>query len=518
MKDWSLLTFNFNEYEIARTHYMSDKIEHIYVSDKEIELDGWKNKTFNMFQDDHWKNCLYVRYHPFEFTDKDYAIVIDGSLKITEGIEDLIETFKKSNCDIGLLLSHQIELSGRIARWYSTNRITENEWQILNRMLVSNGGLEYKGVIAGCFKIVKKTKRVLEYLDYVWNIVSSNPPIRLDEIPLTLALERFNDLKIMPLSQEIIQGDAFIYNYHKKIEAFKLKYDKTCFWLKNRPVDPVYIGKAYHRKFEYKSEAMCLTKYLNSNSLKEWIEHHLDLGFDHIHIFDNESEYNCQEICKEYGDKVSYELIQGSPRHYKIFDDYVNSDRCKSEWIMPIDDDEYLELNWDICSTVNDCIEWYRSKFQNDHMFAIRWKHLFPKKFHTECTGKILDYCTEEDPELATTFQPMGDRGVKTIVHRIGKIHYEEAEENPSGGHVPVHSLCNGARLFNGEIIKRCSCQKAFDEGIEPARLIHCRYKGYTWYKNKNKDIIDRNVTLDNTSGLNYTRNYRFNDILEKLT
>ena len=505
----TIITFNFNGYDKPHNHYLSSKFNLITISDDNTQLSEIKNP---------WEKTLYVRYHPFEFTDSNIVSVIDGSLIIKENVEQLLDTFTSSKCDIGLALSHNLFLRDRIAKWLTNRRIDEYEARKLYDFLKKYDAQKYEGCIANAFKIYRKNDLIKSYLNNTFEELVKGDIIRLDEVVSTLLLDKeFSEIDCMVFDNNIINGEVFQYTDHSTGKPIKLVKTYTIPKFKNRPVEPVYIGKAYHRKFEYNSEAMCLTKYLNSSSLREWIEHHLDLGFDHIHIFDNESEYNCQEICKEYGDKVSYELIQGSPRHYKIFDDYVNSDRCKSEWIMPIDDDEYLELNVDICSTVNDCIEWYRSKFQNDHMFAIRWKHLFPKKFHTECTGKILDYCTEEDPELATTFQPMGDRGVKTIVHRIGKIHYEEAEENPSGGHVPVHSLCNGARLFNGEIIKRCSCQKAIDEGIEPARLIHCRYKGYTWYKNKNKDIIDRNVTLDNTSGLNYIRNYRFNDILETL-
>lgn len=150
-------------------------------------------------------------------------------------------------------------------------------------------------------------------------------------------------------------------------------------------------------------------------------------------------------------------------------------------------------------------------------MFAIRWKHLFPKKFHSECTRNVLDYCTEENPRLATAFQRMGDRGIKTFVHRCGLIHYEETEENPNGGHVPVHSISNMARLYDGQMIKGCSCQHIPTEPDEPARLIHCRYKGYTWYKRKMADIIQNKLCLDNSSGTVYTKSYRFDSILDTL-
>ena len=515
MKNVALITFNFNEYENIRTHYLSDKIEHIYISDKKENICGWKNIQFNKYNDS-WANTLYVRYNPFEFTDKDYVIIIDGSLTITNNIDELVDKFISSNCDIGVLLSHQIELNGRLSNWISNHRITLQECSILSKML-REFNINYKGSVSACFKILHKSNIVQKYLDKCWNYISTNGMIRLDEIPSTLILSEFENFKIMPFSNNLIQGDVFVYHHHNSNKVYKLNFKKDEFWLNNKPITPLYIGKCYERIYKYKSEAMCLTRFFTENELRFWIDYHLKIGFEHIHIFDNESQYPCEQICKEYGDIVSYEFIKGNARHYKIFDEYVNSEKCKSEWVIPIDDDEYFELNKNVCSNINECIDWYKNKFPNDEMFAIRWKHLFPKKFHTEPTGNILEYCTEENIDLAATFQIMGDRGIKTIVHRKGYIHYEETEENPCGGHVPVHSLVNGARLYNGQLIRKCSCQSIPREPDEPARLIHCRYKGYNWYKQKNQNIVKNNLCLDNTSGLIYTRNYKFNEILDTL-
>lgn len=467
---------------------------------------------------DPWYKSLYVRYHPFQFINEPYVIVVDGSMSITKGIDDLATKFIEGDYDVGLLLSHEPEIFSRIGRWLYNGRISNEEAAYLTNLVKPFDAMNYKGTIAGAVRLFHNTDAARKYLDICWNDITSYVhPVRLDEVPSTLALEKVDDIKIMPMSTGLIQGDAFIYNNHKNNCIRKLNYDKESFWIKNKKVVPVSIGNAYHRLYTHKSEAMCLTRFFTENELRFWLDHHLTLGFDHIHIFDNESLYPCKAICDEYGDRVSYEFIQGNARHYKIFDDYINSDRCKSEWIIPIDDDEFLSLNPDICTNVNELIDWYLTQFPNTQMFAIRWKHLFPKKFHTECTGNILEYCTEENSALARAFQPMGDLGIKTFVRRCGYVHYEETEENPHGGHVPSHRLANGARFYTGDIISRCSCRSFPTLPGEPARLIHCRYKGYTWYKQKMENITKNKLCLDNTSGIIYTKRYKFDSMLEDL-
>lgn len=178
---------------------------------------------------------------------------------------------------------------------------------------------------------------------------------------------------------------------------------------------------------------------------------------------------------------------------------------------MPIYDDEYLTFS-DEFESIYDAISYYEHKFPHMNMLAVRWKHLFPKKFHTERTGKVLDYCTEENPELAKTFIHLGDGTVKTIVKRYGKIYYEETFENPAGGHVPKNSTFYGALLSNGQTVNGCGILDAPKElEDEKIRLIHCRYKGYTEYKEKNKNVI----TISDKN--HHKKNWEFNELLETL-
>lgn len=520
----SILTFNFNGYDTFHSHFYSSDFEYILVTDDiSRPMESWNIKYPEVLHNlPPWEKSLYVRYHPFEFVNEktDILIVIDGSMTICEGIIELADWFSNSIYDLAIPLSHQPNCRDRLSRWVSQNRISEQEYSSIEQYLKESNTFNYKGCLSGSVKLLKNTSRIKEWLENTYSILYqlgiNGQPIRLDEVIATSTLNKFNDIKFAPLATRIMLGDALCYTDHRTGCPKKLKWSYPSYY-RNNIVKPIYVGKEYTRKYKYKSEAMCLTRYFDEQGLREWISHHLTIGFDHIHIFDNESDYPCKAICDEYGDNVSYELITGSAQHYKIFDEYVNSDRCKSEWVIPIDDDEYFDLNTDVCNSVNECIDWYINKFPYSHMFAIRWRHLFPKVFHKDYDGPVLSYCTEENPKLASSFQRMGDRGIKTFVHRYGKIHYETTEENPSGGHVPKHSAATYALLYNGEKITRCSCMKLPDSIGEPARLIHCRYKGYSWYVNKNNDIVETNRELDNNSGKPYTHYYKFNELLEEL-
>ena len=518
----TILTYNFNGYDTFHSHFYTDNLNYVLVTDDlTSKLSSWDIQYPEILHKmTPWEKVIYVRYHPFEFTDSELVVVIDGSMVIGKYAELLIKKFADSEYDLAVPASHQAFCIDRVMRWYSRGRISCEEKEALFNFLQAHSALSYKGCLSGAIRLLKKTDRVMLWLEDTYEQLykngTDNNPIRLDEVVSTISLcKQHASLNSMILPNNIMNGEVFQYTNHKTGIPIHLPSSSITYF-NDKLIVPNYIGPEYSRTYKYKSEAMCLTRYLTENGLREWIEHHLGMGFDHIHIFDNESPYPCKDICEEYKDKVSYQFISGNARHYAIFNDYINSDKCQSEWVIPIDDDEYFIINQKI-KNVNACIDWYTSKFPNQNMFAIRWKHLFPKVFHTECDGPILSYCTEENPILARSFQRMGDKGIKTLVRRYGKIHYETTEENPSGGHVPKHTVSEYALLYNGEKITRCSCRDLNHDETEPARLIHCRYKGYTWYINKNKDIIKSNRELDNSSGKPYTHYYRFNDILETL-
>lgn len=263
--------------------------------------------------------------------------------------------------------------------------------------------------------------------------------------------------------------------------------------------------------FNHKTEAICLTKYMNGRDMDEWLKWHIDIcHFDHIHIINNDSQFDIKSICEQYNNIVSYEELHGYPRQYATYDDYINN-RSTAEWVMPIDDDEYLEISKEF-STVANAIEYYKTQLVDMEMLAIRWKHLFPIKFKTERTCSVLEYCTREHHTLACAFHLFGDRGVKPIIHRTGKIHYLEGVINR--GHIPLHDKADFAYGFDGrKIVKNAFDQLPQNTDNEKIRLIHCRYKGYSEYVNKY--ILNEGIQISDK--VPHKKQFMFNYLLPTL-
>lgn len=219
----------------------------------------------------------------------------------------------------------------------------------------------------------------------------------------------------------------------------------------------------------YNIVALLLTKFfLKESDFDEWVKHHLSLGFSHIHVFDNGTVFDLEAACKKYGDSVSYEKVEGHVCQYTLYEKHIKG--CDAEYVMPIDDDEYLSLG--PFESIGELME----HFGKPDCFGFRWKYMFPKHFGRVRNVPVLRYCTEQNPQAARFFCTGGDRSIKCIVRVSDFVRYKDACESITQNHIPVTKRNEGALLCDGS---RTLVHKVSDCGDEPVRLLHCPYKGY---------------------------------------
>lgn len=497
-KLYTILSFNFGNYDLIRDPKVIDpNADYIMITDRPVKSNVWRVAIDpKLVSRNPIYSAYYVRYHPFEYVNTKYVIIVDASVQINDLLRPIIAEFIKYDADYSPMLTNY-ETDETKAEFFvkKLGRISEKDSTDIKAFIKRMGQENWKGSIGCAFTIFRNTSSVRALFRNTWRFLLATGkygvPNRMDEVILHKLLYRYRKkLKLYITSIQIIQSTYMTYCIHGKNEAIPLypNYNQM-YYLCNIPVTPARFSKIinYPRSYRYKTEAMLLTKHLNPSDLEEWLDWHINrCGFERIHVFDNESDYDVRTVCDKFGNRVTYDLVEGQPRQYKLYDEYINW-RSNAEWVMPIDDDEYLDIGE--FKTVYDAISYYRRKFAHMDMLAVRWKHLFPENFNEERTGKVLDYCTVENPELAEKFMRLGDTTVKAIVHRYGKIHYEETWENPSGGHVPKHSCFLGALTCDGRAVLGCGI-KPFagkDETVsdERIRLLHCRYKGPSdWKKN----------------------------------
>ena len=513
-KKYTVLSFSFNNYDKIREPKVLDPdAEYVFITDRKppepsqldtVIGDAVKKSKWDIRVESKLANTnpiyasYYVRYHPFEFASTDTVVVVDASIQINDSLAPIVDAFLASNADYSTMLNDYRTDEDKMRHFRDRlRRVSQEEVDDMTAYIASMNQTGWRGTIGCAFAIFKNTPVVSELLSTVWSklleLGYSGIPNRMDEIVLHKELYQFaKRIRLFITSIQMVQSTYMTYCKHNSNEPIPpyANYDQM-YYICNMPVSPLRFSKEfnYPREYRYRTEAMLLTKHLNPDDLRDWLDWHLyKCEFDRIHVFDNESDYDVKKVCDEFDGWVTYELIEGHPRQYKLYDDYVNW-KSQAEWIVPLDDDEYLDIG--DFDDLNEAIRYYEEKFPHLGMLAVRWKHLFPADFKQERTGKVLEYCTEENPELAKKFMRLGDDTVKTFVRRNGPVHYEETWENPAGGHVPKHKCFYGALTCGGKTVVGCGVHPGTKMDDERIRILHCRYKGPAdWKKWHGKGVM----------------------------
>lgn len=242
---------------------------------------------------------------------------------------------------------------------------------------------------------------------------------------------------------------------------------------------------------KYLTEVLLLVKSRNLQDFSDWLKWHIEkIGFDHCHIFDNESSVDIKSICDKYGDKVSYEKIVGWPNQYALYNRYINNE-SPAWWVLPIDEDEFLYMkNFD---NVNKMVLYYQSKWPDMTKLSVRWKNMFPDDPLAKRTDEhIMDFCKNSNESWAILFDG-GNKPVKTFVKTTNQILYSVDKKQT---HNPITEnnqsyMCNGERLVGN-----------WYTGINTdndLKILHFQYKSkdeWEWKCNNRSRVSMKNGNL----------------------
>ena len=225
MKKYSVLTFNFGNYEIFREpEEVDEDCEYIYVTDNpNLKSNIWKIIVETKHQDKSpYYKAFYVRYHPFEYVNTDTCIVLDSSMKIKKKLNKIIDDFNTQNDDIGLLLMpfHDNKPFTEIKIWNNNlKRLSNTQANLLYNLYKYYNMENYRGGIDAGFKIIKNTEEIKQLHETVWQHIlflkGDKDICRLDQVVLSLIIyKEFKNLKVMLFSRRWLQSEFIRYCYH----------------------------------------------------------------------------------------------------------------------------------------------------------------------------------------------------------------------------------------------------------------------------------------------------------------
>ena len=227
---------------------------------------------------------------------------------------------------------------------------------------------------------------------------------------------------------------------------------------------------------KYFTEVVLLTKTYNLQDFKDWLHWHLNIiGFQHAHIFDNESSVDIKSVCDSYGGRVTYERIKGWPNQYALYNRYINNE-SPAWWVLPIDDDEFLYVSDKYKNNVNVFLLANNKAHPDWCKVCVGWRNMFPLKFTEKRTNPhLILNATGWGDDCCARWQA-GNKPVKTFVNTVYTYDWSD-RDNQHRTHNPfVCGVDQPGYTVNGEPIAG-SWQSHNTFGDDDLILFHYQYK-----------------------------------------
>lgn len=126
--------------------------------------------------------------------------------------------------------------------------------------------------------------------------------------------------------------------------------DKALALYKSECPEDWLLAKDNHTPHKYEIAVQCIARR-EEKYFKEWIEHHLRLGIEHIFIYDNNDEEGLEAFLKGVLSEEDFGKIEVIPwrkpmalQQYEAMNDCVEKHKYDVKWLLSIDLDEFLVL------------------------------------------------------------------------------------------------------------------------------------------------------------------------------
>jgi len=210
-------------------------------------------------------------------------------------------------------------------------------------------------------------------------------------------------------------------------------------------------------------KTILFTNARDEENIKEWIAHHLIIGFDIVYIFDHKSIIPIKDevACFKKGVIVERRNENGSIKLPLMLRAAKIAQSAGADWMLYLDADEYLVLN----NFFN--VKQLLSQYWSADSLAINWLRFGTNNHkHTPKSGLVVENYTSSDEKI--------DKHVKTFVRPNQVI-------NAVTPHYFVIKNPNKMTSLNGN---RCTSFNEWDISFQscPAFIAHYEYQSEETY------------------------------------
>lgn len=221
---YTVLSYIFGNYECLHEVAEQDPdADYIMVTDRT----DIRSKTWRIVMDERkdmgvMEKCYDVRFHPFRYAETELCVRLDSSVEIFKPLCPVIDKMQQGHYDRCLMLHpRRYTLQQEYERWINArNYPPEQARRCLQAVSDMGYPLDYRGLFQCTFEVVRDNainrelnERTLQML----HALRTDADIeRIDQTLFSAIANQFyaNRLKVLPVTQSLIQGDMMQWHFH----------------------------------------------------------------------------------------------------------------------------------------------------------------------------------------------------------------------------------------------------------------------------------------------------------------
>lgn len=217
---YSIIQAVTNNYDQVYDCCDNNACQRLLFTDRVYKVNGWEQHILTPTVNYPWDDIFKIRWNPFDYTNSDYVIWVDGSIRITGSLKKYIDAMIQGNYDFAILKHpYRTNIFDEYAEWIRIRNYPMTKafcWMAF--MEKSGWKPETPGLYQVGVCIFKNSPIVKEFAHHVWamlHLFDKDHAERLDQTVATYVLKHIygNYINVMPLSDKMYLADNAL-KYH----------------------------------------------------------------------------------------------------------------------------------------------------------------------------------------------------------------------------------------------------------------------------------------------------------------
>lgn len=211
---YTVMTIIIGDYEkVHEVRIKSPNARYILVTDNpQLKSETWQVVYDDKLKGNVWDKVMYVRWHPWDYTDDDMVVSVDGSIIINRPLDRMVNLHAKMRKDLTLMIHpSRTGIADEYAVWVKHRGYPQERADNCMELMRECGYdvEKHQGLLQMGFMIRSRNDKVMQWCDDVYKtllITGGGHCDRLDQTIASFVLQRYFRFRVMCISEWQIKG------------------------------------------------------------------------------------------------------------------------------------------------------------------------------------------------------------------------------------------------------------------------------------------------------------------------